>query len=126
MHDCSLVHTATNNVDQYGNQSNDTKHTRRAELLLCNFDASACGWRARFEHVCAFVWTVNERDGHLLSKRIAVAEQADDRVLSSHRTVVCRFLRFALLVILVVIVIIDNFPGSKIFGVASGAWRRTW
>jgi hypothetical protein len=58
-----LIDAATDDIDNDGDQGNDTKYTARTELLFVNLDASAGGRRAGLEDVGAAVWRGDERDG---------------------------------------------------------------
>jgi hypothetical protein len=77
VHDRPLVHTATDQVYQYGNHDYDTKHSTRTQGLSLHMDTTACVWRSALEHVYAFVYLGDEGDGGL-GERIRFAEEGDD------------------------------------------------
>ena len=55
MHDSSLIHHTTNEVDQHCNQRNNTKYATRAQRLrVCMYD-TACRPRTSLEKICAVI-----------------------------------------------------------------------
>lgn len=104
MHDRPLIYATTDDVDEHGNQDNDTEDARGAELLLGRLNASACGRRAGLEEVGARVWRGDKGEGHERSEGIGAAEQGDHGVLATG-VGVGNWLLGVLLVIIVVIVV---------------------
>ena len=61
VHDSSLVHDTTNEVDQHRNQRNDTKHATGAQRLRVRMYDTACRAGASLKKICAVIDSSNER-----------------------------------------------------------------
>jgi hypothetical protein len=56
MSNTPLVHDTSNQINQHGDQHNDTKDPAGSKACYYWFGAAACCLRADFEEVGAFIW----------------------------------------------------------------------
>lgn len=128
MHDCSLVDTATNEVDQNCDEHDDTEDTAWTKGLFLDVHATAGGRRAPLEEVDAVVDSGDEGECGL-GKRVGFAEKGDDGCLAALAIFRGLFLVgiivtlvlililvfvFVLVLVIVVVVIIDEGSGGKL------------
>ena len=83
MHDRSLIHATSDQVDQDGDESDDAKDAAGSKLLLGGFYTAAGDAGAGFEDVGAAVGGCDKGDGHLRGKCVVCAQEGDDCIFAT-------------------------------------------
>jgi hypothetical protein len=124
VHDCPLVHAATDEVYEDCDNGDDTEDAAGAERLFGLMHAAAGEGGAAFEEVGAFVDGGDEGDAGF-GERVRVAEERDDGCLATRVLVfVARGLLLTVLIIFVVGVVPDDLAGCVRQGNRLALWFR--